>query len=153
MKDTDVRAYLDFLRSHGFIVGEVDDVDERGFKECPGYPASRLKLTILARHWMSVLYSTHLHYWFTEMSSWDCPILSDASWRLGQLEKIIGKNDMAKVEQEVVEQCRMKWGEETWDAFNRNDTEWLGRELGMISAEQDSKDKARNTPETPSPDA
>ena len=80
-------------------------------------------------------------------------ILHYASRRLGRLEAILGKDDMDKVEQEVEEKCRRKWGEETWDAFNRDDTEWRDRELARIYAESDSDDEARNTPETPSPDA
>jgi hypothetical protein len=70
-----------------------------------------------------------------------------------RLEAILGEDDMAKVEKEVEEEYRKKWSEETWDAFSRNDTEWRDRELARIYAESDSDDEARNTPETPSPDA
>jgi hypothetical protein len=153
IKDTDVWDDLDFLLRCGLIDGH-DVVNGRGFEECRGYPASRLELMSLARHWMSAWFDIHLWCWSYAQSVWDqLGILSDASERLGQLETIIGKDAMAKVKQEVEEQCRMEWGEETWDAFNRDDTEWRDRELERIFAELDRKDKARNTPETPSPDA
>jgi hypothetical protein len=154
MKDTDDRDDLGFMGGPKFAIGYVEEVNGRGSEECPGYPASRFELTILARHWMTELFFNQLWCWRYAMSgSRESRILHYASRRLGRLEAILGKDDMDKVEQEVEEKCRRKWGEETWDAFNRDDTEWRDRELARIYAESDSDDEARNTPGTPSPNA
>jgi hypothetical protein len=130
------------------------EVEGSEYEECPAYPATQSELKIVARHWMKESISEQSWGWYYD--TYDYSAFRRAYYadqRLNRLEAILGEDEMAKVGKEVEEELRKLWGGDQWEAWIQNDTEWWDQNLDRIYADLRSTDKARDTAETPPPNA
>jgi hypothetical protein len=119
------------LKGGWYELGNMDKANWHGpEEELFGYPASREELTVLARHWLYELWEPWLWCW--EHGLGLCGSQRRRGFycmhRLDRLRSVLGDDNMAKVRLKVEAKLRKECGEEEWQAYLRNDTEWRDRQ-------------------------
>jgi hypothetical protein len=99
-------------------------------QEYPNFPITRQELLILAKHWLKEAMHCELS-WF-EIAGHQFSDLDDcgadyAIGRVRNIEAVVGMRAVAAVHAELVVEVREERGDDFWEAFRRQDTNFADR--------------------------
>jgi hypothetical protein len=106
----------------------MDEVHGPGSVQHSDYHPTIHELKVIAKYWLEQELSVCAEFWFSrQVGSHEWRLELYASRRVARIADIIGEEEIKKLVREVEEEERQRIGDEAWDAFCRDDQEWLDR--------------------------
>ena len=114
--DSDGLGYIHFRGSD--VIGLVDHVNGCDAKVCPEFTPTHHELKQLAKHWIERKLDLDFYWHQTQCTgSSEWREREFAARRLNRLSNLLGHEQITKLEAEVADTLRDRFGAEPWDSF------------------------------------